>query len=188
MDQRKHDFTLYTNKLLNQCRSDYRESDPIDVEWTMWCELPEIMKPQSSRIILHSVKSDADFEKMFFLRKDVELAFGVTSPNQIKGYINDIRKMTNRLKGQLYLVLFEDVCIGEVGMIPFMHEEKKIGRLKDIDILPQFQKNGFGNELISLIMNQAKSEGYDSLCLMAKAVDWPKDWYLKLGFKQVGIS
>jgi predicted N-acetyltransferase YhbS len=186
MNQEKHEFIQYTNTKLNQIRSDYREDEPRDEQWTMWLELEDVALLDHSRITLRPVKSDGDYETMFLLRRDVEMAFGVTDPAKVKTLVNDIRKATNRFQARWYLAILEGVCIGEIGIIPFEFNGKKIGRLKDVDILPEFQGNGFGGEILKLICGQAKSEQYEGLCLMAKAQDWPKDWYQNFGFTKVG--
>ncbi|MFT6632652.1 MAG: N-acetylglutamate synthase-like GNAT family acetyltransferase [Bacteriovoracaceae bacterium] len=186
MDQEKHEFTQFTNSKLNEIRSDYNDEDLNKSEWSMWLDLTDAELLDNSRITLKPVKSDGDYEKLFLLRRDIEMAFGITNPAKVKTMINDIRKATNRFQGRWYLAVLEGVCIGEVGLIPFDFKDKKIGRLKDIDILPEFQGNGFGTEMLKLICGQAKSEQFESLCLMAPVNDWPKDWYQNFGFKKVG--
>jgi ribosomal protein S18 acetylase RimI-like enzyme len=102
------------------------------------------------------------------------------------GGINDIRHKCEMLNGIWYRASLGEDVVGEVGIVPFTCIWGKIGRLQDVDILPEYQGRGLGRQLLIEACRLAKLQGLNALCLMAKENDWPKDWYLRYGFIKVG--
>ena len=185
-NQKKHDFVVFTDTELDKCKSPYPFVDKATHEWTMWLETKDYKLSENSRLELRSCVSDKDFDVMFDLRKKVEKAFDIEDKNIIRSFVSDIQTMKETYSGNWYLAYFNGEAVGEIGLVPFIFEGERVGRLKDVDIIPSYQGNGLGNELLKEICFRARKQSLSGLCLTADAGEWPKDWYLKFGFEKVG--
>jgi N-acetylglutamate synthase-like GNAT family acetyltransferase len=181
----KHEFICYSEDVIRSCEQNYNITKSSN-EWTMWLDRESFKPLLDNSIELLSVKEEKDWNDMLDLRIKIEIAFGLTNIETIKKLVNDIKVKSTKLNGQWFLLKKQNKVIGEFGLVPFTFENKTVGRIQDVDIAPEYQGNGFGNILLSYICNAAIENKYEALCLMAKADDWPKDWYFKFGFKKVG--
>jgi len=186
MNKKKHSFVVETTNQLKSLDADYANLAPDEHEWTMWLDLETYVPKEVTKLRLHPVKSDYDYEQMFYLRSEIEEAFNITNPNEIKNLVNKIRKMANHFHGRWYMAQLDNLFIGEIGLVPFAYANTTVGSIQDVDILPSFQGNGFAADMLNLICIQALMSGMTAVCLTAKSDEWPKDWYLKYGFEKVG--
>lgn len=181
-----HSFVLQTESSIQSLEAEYTGINRCQHEWAMW--LPAQNFPARSRVEIDLIPVDSEklWGELFATRKEVEIAFQVTDEKVIQQLITDIKRKCTELGGCWYLALANGVTIGEIGVVPFAFRNLRIGRLQDVDILPKYQGRGFGNQLLAAICEQAMTAKLDGLCLMAKANDWPKDWYARFGFIKVG--
>ncbi|MBW2736077.1 MAG: GNAT family N-acetyltransferase [Deltaproteobacteria bacterium] len=135
---------------------------------------------------MRCVKSESDWAAMHALRCSVERAFGLVDAETVARFVDDIRRKCERLDGQWWLARHGSEPVGEIGFVPFALGDLAVARLQDVDVVPHHQQKGFGNELLAWAISHAAASGIDALCLMAKADDWPKDWYASHGFFQLG--
>ncbi len=186
MNQELHNFVIHTDQKLDECESPYPFVDKVQHEWTMWIDEADFQSRRQSRLQLIPVLTEHDYEQMFQLRKKIEVAFGYQDEKIVRSFVKDIRLMAETYGGHWFLAKFENQFIGQIGIVPFAFRDGRIGRLKDVDILPEYQGKGFGNELLVAACAEAIKLKISALCLTADAQNWPKDWYLKFGFKKVG--
>ena len=181
-----HDFIINTEKIIRQ----HETNAPTEIcdEWTMYLDLRSyVLKvPRQKGLSLKRVQTEKDWDKLFYVRQAVEVAFGIDDGQKVKSFIQDVRVKVDQLKGVWFLCDFKGQIVGQIGIIPFEYKEQKIGRLQDVDIIPKFQSMGYGKFLLNNIVSKAIDDGYDGLCLMAKSSDWPKGWYQDFGFCKVG--
>lgn len=142
----------------------------------MWMRLDEEKPLEASRLRLDRVSDEGGWAEMREARTKVESAFGA-SPKEAARMVDHIRHRQHFLNGEWYLARLDGVVVGETGLVVFETHLGRLGRLQDVDILPEFQGRGLGDALINEIMSRARSLGCDALCLRADADDWPKDWY-----------
>jgi RimJ/RimL family protein N-acetyltransferase len=138
-------------------------------------------------LILEEVKTQLHWQLMYELRCDIEKNFGVTNPKTISQMLDDIKRIQDTLLGRWYLVRLDAFgpVIGEIGLIKFTHDKSTIGRLQDVDIAPQHQKNGYGRRLLAATVKIACEEKIEALCLKADIIDWPLIWYQHIGFQKI---
>lgn len=140
---------------------------------------------------LKPVQSDADWQKMRHLRSKIEQAFGLSDPKIIGQLVEDIQRKQEALNGQWYLA-FTDTsaphAVGEIGWFPVTSPLGTLGRIQDVDILPEYQGKGLGQALMTALCREAQKAQLQGLLLMALKTDWPWRWYEKLGFRVVGST
>ncbi|MDR1993304.1 MAG: GNAT family N-acetyltransferase [Nitrososphaerota archaeon] len=115
-----------------------------------------------------NVLSVRDYEK---LRKAV--GFKVLS----------LRQMERALKNQAYLVVAK-IDDETVGMVRLIFDGSYIAVLVDVIVLPQYQRQGIGRELMGKVLSYLKNslvEGEQILVLLMAAKD-KEGFYEKFGF------
>jgi N-acetylglutamate synthase-like GNAT family acetyltransferase len=172
------------HKTIDTLVPNIQNDESSNVPDSLWLDLSDYQSEFSSRLTLHHVKSDYDYEQLFYVLREIQKDLDVSDPAIIKGMVNSTRKFSNRLNSKCYLAKLDNIFIGEIGITPFPSDGEIIGHIKDIHIISQFQRNGFGNELIKLISLKALEDNIILLCLSSPTIDWQKDWFEKLGFTQ----
>ena len=156
-------------------------------EWTMWLDLSTIKCTFSEKELhFELVENVADWEAMRQLRQEIEAALGRTDGNLVDALINDIRCKVAFLDGEWFLAWHAGTCVGQIGLIPFDFEGRRFMRLQNVDIHPYYQGQRLGGKLLRWAVFQIQQRGFEAACLMAKADDWPKEWYQRIGFRKVG--
>lgn len=183
-----HQFVLNSEAKIQSLEENFNEINKAQHEWTMWLTKEHFPEQSQGSLSLHKISSDADWEEMFRIRCLIEKEFGVEDPSLVRRFVEDIKNKTKKLNAHWFLAKVKNKVIGEIGIVVLEESNFKVGRLQDVDIIPSEQKKGYGNQLLIAISNFAHKEGLDALCLMAKADDWPKDWYLRFGFQKIGES
>lgn len=179
-----HQFTLDTERQLRACET-FKPSG-TQSEATLFLALDH--QPRVNPIVLEPIQSPKNWQSYTALRTQIERAFGLTDPHQIRHIVKDIQTKQKQLQGQWYLAQdpeTEAYC-GAIGLVPFLFEGQILGRVQDVDILPAFQNQGLGNRLLSALIHKAQSKKLKGLVLMAKTNDWPLQWYQRKGFKLLG--
>lgn len=72
-----------------------------------------------------------------------------------------------------------------VGNCEFMVSDG-IAKIEDFDILENYQRKGFGTNLVRHLLEEAKEEGVHLVYLMTDGGDTAKEMYIKCGFKKLG--
>lgn len=156
-------------------------------QWAMWLDITDYDTEISAEFKLRAISKENDWDTLIQLRKNVEEAFGITSEEDIVDMINNIKSILRKFKAYWFLAYFKEKLVGEIGLVTFVSKWGKYGRLLDVDILPEFQGQGLGNQLLNSIIDIAQGQGMKGLCLKADADDWKKDWYGRIGFQRVGV-
>jgi N-acetylglutamate synthase-like GNAT family acetyltransferase len=152
----------------------------------MWLNLESFNKAYTSKLNLVEISKPEDWELYEKLRTEIEIPFGVTDSKEVKKFIQEIRDIISRTTSSWHFTYYQKQAVGCVGLVEFKFKNQQIGRLLDVDVVPSFQKLGYGNQLLRAVVDLARSKQLTALCLKADADLWVKDWYLKLGFEEVG--
>jgi ribosomal protein S18 acetylase RimI-like enzyme len=59
-------------------------------------------------------------------------------------------------------------------------------QIEDVGTLPEHRGRGYASAVVLAAIEAALAGGADFVCLVADAEDWPKEWYRRLGFDEVG--
>lgn len=179
------EFVLQTEMTLRGIEKNIPQNSS-HYEWLMWLAQSQMARSSDLRVRLREVREESDWEKMFEIRKAIEKKFGVLDEETVRGFVSYIRSKAERLQGKWFLACLEDRVVGEVGIVPFERDGKTIGRLQDVDIVPDQQGRGLGRQMMGALFNEARSMKLEALCLFAREEKWVKDWYARLGFIRVG--
>jgi len=79
------------------------------------------------------------------------------------------------------IVVYEGKSIGRL----YTCQEKALLRLIDIALLPEYQGQGFGREILRDLLAKAKSRG-DDISLYVELTNPAFNWYQRLGFTPCG--
>jgi GNAT superfamily N-acetyltransferase len=94
-----------------------------------------------------------------------------------------LRQMERALKNQAYLVVAK-IDDETVGMVRLIFDGSYIAVLVDVIVLPQYQRQGIGRELMGKVLSYLKNslvEGEQILVLLMAAKD-KEGFYEKFGF------
>lgn len=155
-------------------------------EQTFWLPRKFFLTLSDPNFQLIPIQTQAHWDIMLSMRRAIEIKYNLVNEAVLLQLIKDIQSKTHHQDGQWFLARYHNEWVGEIGLIPFTFEGKKIGRIKDVDIIPSKQGQGLGNLLMQAICSYAKQEKFEALCLMALTDDWPRTWYQRLGFIPVG--
>ena len=181
-----HEIVLRTEMLLQSVEHSYPQASISRHEWSMWLEDRERLSGAPTDLILCPVTSDEEWQMLEEIRRKVEGPFGCEHPDLIRKFIEDAKCKHERFGGTWFLASYEGRWVGQIGIVPFRIEGQLIGRLQDVDIVPEEQGKGFGRQLLQALCRWACEHTFQALCLMAKADDWPRLWYQRFGFQKVG--
>jgi ribosomal protein S18 acetylase RimI-like enzyme len=76
---------------------------------------------------------------------------------------------------------------GEVGAFCALFERDGVGEIDEVTTLDRFRKRGLGNAVVTAALRTSLAHGNTMTFLNADADDWPKRWYERLGFSEVGL-
>lgn len=83
--------------------------------------------------------------------------------------------------GETFVAKLDDKIVGGFILLPISEEEIEI---KNISVYPEYQKKGFGKELMKYAIRTAKMEAYDFLVIKtADSSRYQISFYEKLKFK-----
>ena len=152
----------------------------------LWLDRGGLRRPSPQRLTLIPARSEEHWEAMISYREEVEKEFNGYSPGVGRRVVDQIRHRKENLAGGWNLALVDGFVVGGIGLILFDTPAGRVGRLQDVDVAPAFRGTGLGRELLLAVCREAVRLDLAGLCLRADADDWPKDWYLRFGFKRVG--
>jgi ribosomal protein S18 acetylase RimI-like enzyme len=76
---------------------------------------------------------------------------------------------------------------GEVAAFCALFERDGTGEIDEVTTLERFRKRGLGNAVVGAALATSLGDGNSLTFLNADADDWPKRWYERLGFREVGL-
>lgn len=76
---------------------------------------------------------------------------------------------------------------GEVGAFCALYERDGTGEIDEVTTVQRFRKRGLGNAVVNAALRTSLSDGNSLTFLNADADDWPKRWYERLGFRELGL-
>jgi ribosomal protein S18 acetylase RimI-like enzyme len=82
--------------------------------------------------------------------------------------------------------VFAAFADGEVAAFCALLEGDGIGEIDEVTTLPRFRGRGLGTAVVEAALQASLAEGHDLTFLVANADDWPRRWYERLGFVEVG--
>jgi N-acetylglutamate synthase-like GNAT family acetyltransferase len=133
---------------------------------------------------LVEVVTSSDFEDLYNFRLSLDED---EDESQVRASINFFKTCREQLKARWYLLKTSDSeLVGEIGVVPFYFETRCLGRIQNVEIASKYKGQGFGNQLLWLVEQEAIQMGISALCLKAKPDDWPVNWYVRRGYEVVG--
>jgi ribosomal protein S18 acetylase RimI-like enzyme len=75
---------------------------------------------------------------------------------------------------------------GEPGAFCALYERDGVGAIDEVTTIGRFRGRGLGNAVVNAALRTSLADGADLTFLNADADDWPKQWYERLGFVEVG--
>jgi GNAT superfamily N-acetyltransferase len=167
-----------------------RQAELVQNYDALWLDLRALsLNLPASDLQLIKVQSEEDWKTMRLMRQKIEAAFGIADANLVEEMVTKTKHCCQKLDADWYLAKLPSrngEIVGEVGLVRFHADGFAWGRLQDVDVVPAFQNRGFGNLLLSSIVQLAREQGLSALCLKADSRDWPSHWYQRFGFEIVG--
>lgn len=75
---------------------------------------------------------------------------------------------------------------GEPGAFCALFERDGVGEIDEVTAVGRFRRRGLGNAVVNAALRTSLADGSELTFLNADADDWPKQWYERLGFVEVG--
>jgi ribosomal protein S18 acetylase RimI-like enzyme len=74
----------------------------------------------------------------------------------------------------------------EVAAFCALLEGDGIGEIDEVTTLARFRRHGLGTAVVEAALQASLAEGHGLTFLVANADDWPRRWYERLGFAEIG--
>lgn len=139
----------------------------------------------SLSIELCPVETSEEWDVMMDMRVEIEKPFKVEA-ERAREFVHYQAFLQNELLGGWYVARHGNKPVGNIGLFCIQHEGEIVGRLQDVDIIPEMQGQGLGHALLKSIIHEAENMGCSWLCLSTESDDWPKELYMKHGFIKTG--
>jgi ribosomal protein S18 acetylase RimI-like enzyme len=97
-----------------------------------------------------------------------------------------VANYTERLAGANDGLVFAAFADGEVGGFCALFERDGIGEIDEVTTIERHRRRGLGNAVVEAALRASLASNNDLTFLNADADDWPKRWYERLGFREVG--
>jgi GNAT superfamily N-acetyltransferase len=75
---------------------------------------------------------------------------------------------------------------GEAVSFAYLFTRGGVGQVEDVATLEAYRGRGLSRAVVYRALQESLSAGNDLTFLVADALDWPRDFYGKLGFEAVG--
>jgi ribosomal protein S18 acetylase RimI-like enzyme len=83
--------------------------------------------------------------------------------------------------------VFAAFADGEVGAFCALFARDGIAEIDEVTTLERHRKRGLGKAVVEAALRTSLAAGSDLTFLNADADDWPRRWYERLGFREVGL-
>lgn len=74
----------------------------------------------------------------------------------------------------------------EVAAYADLYHDGAEAQIEDVATAPEHRNRGHASAVVLRAVEEARAAGAEFVFLVADAEDWPKEWYAKLGFDEVG--
>ncbi len=121
--------------------------------------------------------------------KDVAKQFGLNFENSPKhpSFCSSEWIKDDYNRGEIYFIL--DVDDTPVGCIAYEQPDNSTAYLNRLAVLPDFRGKGYGKALVKYHLQYSKELNIKNVSIgIINRHDILKKWYLKLGFKEVGLK
>jgi ribosomal protein S18 acetylase RimI-like enzyme len=75
---------------------------------------------------------------------------------------------------------------GEIAAFCTLLAGDRIGEIDEVTTLARFRRHGLGTAVVEAALQTSLAEGNDLTFLVANADDWPRGWYGRMGFVEMG--
>jgi ribosomal protein S18 acetylase RimI-like enzyme len=75
---------------------------------------------------------------------------------------------------------------GEIAAFCTLLEGDGIGEIDEVTTLARFRRHGLGTAVVEAALQTSLVAGHDLTFLVANADDWPRGWYRRLDFVEIG--
>jgi ribosomal protein S18 acetylase RimI-like enzyme len=82
--------------------------------------------------------------------------------------------------------LFAAFTEGEIGSFCALFQEGGIGQIDEVTTIERFRRRGLGSAVVEAGLRASLADGDQLTFLGADETDWPREWYERLDFEQIG--
>src|SRR4051812_42105552 len=75
---------------------------------------------------------------------------------------------------------------GEVAAFCALLEGDGLGEIDEVTTLERFRRRRLGTAVVEAALAASLAAGHELTFLVAAANDWPRDWYARMGFEEIG--
>jgi ribosomal protein S18 acetylase RimI-like enzyme len=127
---------------------------------------------------------DADNPAVWELHHKALVATGAYYPGKWHEDLHDIRNHYLNNDGEFLVGILDNVI---VCMGAFRKKSDTLAEIKRMRVLPEYQRRGFGQEILTRLEEEANQMGYTELCLDTTTLQVPaQKFYVKNGYTEVG--
>jgi GNAT superfamily N-acetyltransferase len=112
---------------------------------------------------------------------------------ELGGTVGDLDEVVGQLLGREHrndrVVRVVDLAVREAGAVVAAGQLRVDGATAAVDSVltdPAARGCGYGDAVLGLALDLAAEAGCDLVVLDAAALDWPRNWYARRGFTEVG--
>jgi GNAT superfamily N-acetyltransferase len=98
-----------------------------------------------------------------------------------------VANYTERLAAANDGLVFGAFADGEVGAFCALFERAGVGEIDEVTTLERHRRKGLGHAVVEAALRASLASKNDLTFLNADADDWPRRWYERLGFREVGL-
>jgi GNAT superfamily N-acetyltransferase len=136
------------------------------------------------RVYLHAVATEYDWRDYTEHRVAVEAGFGLDEW-RARSMVEALRRRCGPLGMGLYLAYVHGKLVGAIGRLRLDSPHRGWARLQEVDIFPSWRGRGYGDGLLTAVLDLLTAEGSTMAVLGADEDDWPLSWYRRRGFRDV---
>jgi ribosomal protein S18 acetylase RimI-like enzyme len=82
--------------------------------------------------------------------------------------------------------LFAAFTEGEIGSFCALFQEGGVGQIDEVTTIERFRRRGLATAAVEAALRASLADGDELTFLVADESDWPREWYARLGFEQIG--
>jgi GNAT superfamily N-acetyltransferase len=93
--------------------------------------------------------------------------------------VGSLRRKCERGRVQVFVATLDGRAAGVVGLA----EHRGAAAIFSVGTFPELRRRGVGRSLVLGAVDRARARGADLIYLVARADDWPREMYARLGFR-----
>jgi GNAT superfamily N-acetyltransferase len=137
--------------------------------------------PEASSLTLKQISGPEAWALYTDLREKVELAINKMRADA-EGKVREMHEQQRGLPIKWYFAMNGETPVGMVGMMTLASGGAWYGRMVDLDVVPEFRKQGFANQILLAIDAHAKKLGLKAVAMATDEDDWTSAWLERHGF------